>query len=168
MENVNGYVLPKAMHPEFGRLVKAYCDEKSREITAAEVNGIFEREYINVAGPYALLSHKLHDERDDSGNDSVRFSGKIKHGAAVMNVEGFGNGPIDAFFNALGTIGVNGYEFVDYAEHAISVGSDAKAVSYIRLRNKEGKNLFGVGVSRNINYASIKAVLCAVNRGLGE
>ncbi|HQH64268.1 MAG TPA: alpha-isopropylmalate synthase regulatory domain-containing protein, partial [Clostridiales bacterium] len=58
------------------------------------------------------------------------------------------------------------YSFVNYSEYAISIGSDAKAVSYIQLASPEGKNLFGVGISHNINYASIKGILCAINRSL--
>ena len=58
------------------------------------------------------------------------------------------------------------YSFVDYSEHAISIGSDAKAVSYIHLTSPAGKPLFGVGISHNINYASIRGILCAINRSL--
>ena len=61
---------------------------------------------------------------------------------------------------------MTGYEFIDYSEHAISVGSDAKAVSYIQLKNKEGKTIFGVGMSHNIYYASIRGVICAINRDI--
>ena len=81
-----------------------------------------------------------------------------------VNIQGVGNGPIDAFFNALSHVGIYGYRFVDYSEHAISVGSDAKAVSYIQLKAPDGSDVFGVGMSHNINYASIRGVLCAINR----
>jgi 2-isopropylmalate synthase len=61
-----------------------------------------------------------------------------------VDITGRGNGPIDAFFQALSTVGISGYKFVNYAEHAISVGSDAKAVSYIQLETPEGETVFGV------------------------
>ena len=168
MSNTFGYNLPKAMHPEFGRVVKRYCDEAGREISADEVMNLFRREYIDIDGPYTLTAHKFFEE---SGADetTVRFEGKLKNnGAEPVDISGHGNGPIDAFFNALATVGINGYRFVDYSEHAISIGSDAKAVSYIHLTSPQGKNLFGVGISHNINYASIRGVLCAINRSLGE
>ena len=59
---------------------------------------------------------------------------------------------------------VSDYEFVDYSEHAISVGSDSKAISYIHLKNSQGKDVFGIGVSHNIGYASMKGIICAINR----
>lgn len=86
----------------------------------------------------------------------------------AVNIKGKGNEPIDAFFNALATVGITGYKFVDYFEHAISIGSDAKAVSYIHLISPNGKQLFGVGISHNINYASIRGILCAINRSIND
>ncbi|HOU11348.1 MAG TPA: 2-isopropylmalate synthase [Clostridiales bacterium] len=163
-----GYDLPKAMHPEFGRIVKNYCDRVGREISADEVMELFRKEYIDIAGPYSLVSHKFFEEGEiDDAAPVVRFEGMIKNnGAEPVAITGKGNGPIDSFFNALAGVGIKGYSFVNYSEHAISIGSDAKAVSYIQLASPEGKNLFGVGISHNINYASIKGILCAINRSL--
>ncbi len=168
MSNSFGYDLPKAMHPEFGRVVKAYCDEMGREISADEVMDLFRKEYIDIHGPYSLVSHKFYEESEVKDvSPKVRFEGQLKHNDhEPVAISGKGNGPVDAFFQALSTIGVQGYKFVNYSEHAISVGSDAKAISYIQLMSPEGKNLFGVGISHNINYASIRGVLCAINRSL--
>jgi len=168
MSNVFGYDLPKAMHPEFGRVVQHYCDKVGREVQADEVMALFSSEYIDIDEPYKLISHKFNEESeiyDDS--PKVRFEGQLKNnGHEPVTISGTGNGPIDAFFNALATVGISGYQFVNYSEHAISIGSDAKAVSYIQLLSPEGKNIFGVGISHNINYASIRGVLCAINRSL--
>lgn len=168
MANNFGYNLPKAMHPEFGRAVKHYCDEVGREISADEVMELFRREYIDIHGPYSLISHKFYEENEvNDTSPKVRFEGMLRHdGDGDRKIVGKGNGPIDAFFNALATVGVTGYSFVDYSEHAISIGSDAKAVSYIHLTSPAGKQLFGVGISHNINYASIRGILCAINRSL--
>lgn len=168
MSNNFGYNLPKAMHPEFGRAVKHYCDDVGREISADEVMELFRKEYINVDGPYKLISHKFYEENEvNDTSPKVRFEGKLQHnGDEAVEIVGKGNGPIDAFFNALATVGVTGYSFVDYSEHAISIGSDAKAVSYIHLTSPEDKQIFGVGISHNINYASIRGILCAINRSI--
>jgi 2-isopropylmalate synthase len=56
------------------------------------------------------------------------------------------------------------FRFIDYKEHAISDGSDSMAVAYVQLRDREGKDVFGVGISHNINLAPLKAILCAINR----
>ena len=79
-------------------------------------------------------------------------------------MEGEGNGPLDAFFNALRSIGITDYAFQSYHEHAISTGSDSKAIAYIELKKPDGSSVFGVGIEPNINLASIQGVLCAINR----
>ncbi len=168
MSNSFGYDLPKAMHPEFGRIVQDYCEKAGREVGAEEVMDLFKSEYIDIDEPYKLVAHKFYEE---SGiydeKPSVRFEGQLKHnGKEPVAINGTGNGPIDAFFNALESVGISGYKFVNYTEHAISIGSDAKAVSYIQLLSPSGKDIFGVGISHNTNYASIRGVLCAINRSL--
>lgn len=95
----------------------------------------------------------------------MHFTGTIKYnGNEPVSIDGVGSGPIEAFFNALSHVGITGYKFKNYAEHAISIGADAKACSYIELEAPDGKAVFGIGISHNINYASIKGILCAINR----
>ena len=98
---------------------------------------------------------------------SVRFDGDIQTPDGTVAVSGQGNGPIDAFFSALGTLGIGGFTFVDYAEHAVSDGSDSQAVAYIHLRDRSGEDLFGVGLSHNINVAPLRGILSAINRSVG-
>ena len=160
-----GYVLQKAMLPEFGKLVKKACDQAGREISPQEVFAIFQREYLDVKTPYELLSYKIFEEDGGQGQVIVDFEGSIRHGEETRAVSGKGNGPIDAFFNALHNIGLDHYDFVSYSEHAISTGANSKAVSYIQLEH-QGETLFGVGVDSNISIASIKGILCAINRNL--
>ena len=160
-----GYVLPKAMHPEFGKLVKKDCDEKGREISAQEVFDIFKNEYLDVHEPYDLISYKIFEEDGGDGKVIVDFEGTVRHDNVTKAVSGKGNGPIDAFFNAIKAVGLEHYEFVSYSEHAISAGADSKAVSYIELKHGE-ERLFGVGVDSNISIASIKGIICAINRNL--
>ena len=170
MSNNFGYELPKAMHPEFGKAVKAACDAAGTEITPQQVFDLFKKEYIDVDGPYQILKMKYYDEGAEDGSASHgRFVGLIKNnGFEPTEISGEGNGPIDAFFNALRQVGISGYHFEDYSEHAISIGSDAKAVSYIHLTDAEGKNIFGVGISHNIYYASVRGVMCAINRSMRQ
>lgn len=158
-----GFDLPKKMHPEFGALVQAECERVERELTSKELYKVFEDNYINHKKKYDLLEHKLYDEN----GDKVTFTGTIR----MDNIEGHdiaitgtGNGPIDAFFNALKGVGINNYEFMSYSQHAISSGSDSRAVSYIQLKTPRGNDIFGVGIDHNVNFASILGVLNAINR----
>ena len=99
----------------------------------------------------------------------MAFTGQVGYQGKVMDAQGEGNGPIDAFFNALHDLPeghIEGYQFVDYKEHAISTGSDTQAVCYIHLKDPQGRDVFGVGKSHNINRASLRAILCAINRSL--
>ena len=99
----------------------------------------------------------------------MAFVGQVGYKGRTMEAYGQGNGPIDAFFNALHDLPeghIEGYQFVDYKEHAISSGSDTQAVCYIHLKDPQGRDVFGVGKSHNINRASLRAILCAINRSL--
>lgn len=166
LANNYGIKMPKAMHPEFGAVVQKACDEKGKELKASEVFDLFQKEYRNVAGPYRLTKYKITEEKnEDSTLTSVHFTGEIKYkDETPVEIEGTSNGPIGAFCIAMNTIGLGNYEFIDYSEHAIAVGSDSKAISYIHLKNPQGKDVFGIGVSHNISYASMKGIICAINR----
>jgi 2-isopropylmalate synthase len=98
------------------------------------------------------------------GTTHTRFEGKIDVCGDMKEVAGVGNGPIDSFFQALAGIGVEGYEFVNYHEHAISRGSDAKGICYIELKIPGNGHIFGVGIDSNINVAALLGILCAINR----
>jgi len=159
-----GYELPKHMHPEFGRLVKAYCDKKGDEISPDEVMNLFRQEYLEVESPFKLINHEVSDK---AGGES-RFSGVLEDNGFEASISGNGNGPIDAFFTALKNVGIENYEFISYNEHAVSSGADSMAAAYIELKTPDNKRIFGVGIDYNITIASIKGVLCAINRNLAK
>ncbi len=159
-----GYDLPKKMHPEFSKLVQAECEALGRELIPKELFEVFENNYLNHPKKYDIISHKVYEESQD-GKDYVHFRGKVQiDGADVVKINGIGNGPVDAFFNALKPLGIDKYKFISYSQHAISGGSDSQAVSYIELQKPDGKNIFGVGIDHNVNYASVLGVLNAINR----
>ena len=165
MDHNYGYHMPKAMHPEFGAVVQAECDRTGRELTANEVYELFHRELLNISEPYALSRAKFYEEAiAGSAANVTHFSGVLSVRGQFVQLESRGNGPIDAFFNALGQAGIEGYSFISYSEHAISMGSDSQAVAYIELRVPGGRRIFGVGTEHNINFASVKGILSAINR----
>ena len=166
LANNYGIKMPKSMHLEFSAVVQKACDEKGKELKAEEVFDLFQQEYRNVCGPYRLVNYKISEEKNEQDDlTHVHFSGELKYkGNAPVQIEGNGNGPVAAFCDAMNQTEVASYQFVDYSEHAISVGSDSKAISYIHLKNPQGKDIFGIGVSHNIGYASMKGIICAINR----
>ncbi len=158
-----GFNLPKAMHPEFGAVVQQASDAYGKELLPQAIYQLFEEEYLKVDGPYKLLGHSFRDYTTN-GESHVSFEGTIQHTDTIFHVAGVGNGPIDAFFNAIRGEKMSRYTFADYSEHAINTGSNSKAVAYIHLKTPEDHDVFGVGIDNSISMASIKGILCAINR----
>ncbi|MER7134758.1 alpha-isopropylmalate synthase regulatory domain-containing protein, partial [Streptosporangium saharense] len=154
--------LPRRLQIEFSRVVQGRTDELGGEVSPAQMWEVFTDEYLpNPARPWGrlgLLAHRTvsrGDDKDAIGAD-LRVDGEIRE------VEGVGNGPISAFCDALAKIGVQ-VRVLDYAEHAMSAGTDAKAASYIECE-VGGQALWGVGIDANTTTASLKAIISAVNR----
>ncbi|HIU64586.1 MAG TPA: 2-isopropylmalate synthase [Candidatus Avacidaminococcus intestinavium] len=158
-----GYDLPKQMHPEFGEIVKKAADNSGEELTPQRIVKLFNQEYVEIIGKYMLQNHKFYEE-----NHNTVFEGCISEDGQERYITGRGNGPIDAFFSALNSIGLVGFEFISYQEHAISKGSNAKAISFIELKIPDNGHIFGVGIHSNINVASLLGILCAINRAINH
>lgn len=159
-----GFKMPKKMHPEFGAIVTRACDETGKELSADAVYELFDESYLKAQEPYRILSQRVYE--DDEQEGKVHFRGTIHTPQGDTKVDGIGNGPIDAFFNAIEPFHIGNFKFVDYSEHAISSGSDSQGVAYIQIETQEGKRIFGVGMAHNINHAANKAVISAINRAL--
>ncbi len=164
MQQSFGYDLPKAMHPEFGRIVQAETERTGHELPTQRILELFQENYIAATAPYQLIRHAFRETVDETGRSHVCFTGTLRHTDTVFEVSGEGNGPIDAFFNSIHGQKMDRFTFIDYKEHAISDGSDSMAVAYIHLRDKDGKDVFGVGVDHNINLAPLRGILSAINR----
>ena len=164
LQHAVGYNLPKEMHPEFGNIVKAAADEYGDELSSEQIVELFQHEYIDFKGKYQLLRHRFTELNEADGSIHSRFEGTIGVNGEEKNVVGVGNGPIDAFFQALKGVGIEGYGFVNYHEHAISRGSDAQGICYIELKKPDSSHIFGVGIHSNINVAALRGIVCAINR----
>ena len=156
LEQEYGLQLPRRLQIEFSRAVQRVADESGREIAASDLHALFAREYLEQDAPYHYIGHRM---TEASGED-VQLEVNVARHHAPQAFKGTGNGPIDAFVNALGLE----IRLMDYHEHAIGSGADAKAACYVELRVGNGPTLFGVGIDSNIVTASFKSVLSAVNR----
>ena len=164
MQHSFGFDLPKAMHPEFGHIVQVETDRVGTELKPERIYELFRENYIDAVKPYELVRHSFAEFTDEEGHSHVTFAGTLRHADTTFQVQGSGNGPIDAFFNAIHGQKMDHFTFVDYKEHAIKQGSDSQAVAYIHLRDENGADWFGVGMSHNINLAPLKGILSAINR----
>ena len=162
-----GYDLPKAMHPEFGAVVQKETDRLGTELLPSQIFALFDKEYLSVDQTYALTRSSYNESSEHHDDESsVTFDGTLRYKGGEIAIRGEGNGPIDSFFNAIRDLPIGEFTFVDYSEHAISKGSDSQAVCYIHLKTPDGKDAFGVGKSHNINRASLRAIICAINRAI--
>ena len=149
--------LPRRLQIEFSRVVQARTDAEGGEVTPAQMWEAFSAEYLSP-GRVALQAHHTSSVVDTKDALTVEVSVE----GAGRQIEGTGNGPISAFCDALGAIGVE-VRVLDYTEHALSAGSDAQAAAFVECE-VGGQVLWGVGIDTNTVTASLKAVLSAVNR----
>lgn len=159
MEKEHGFILPKAMQPEFSRVIQDISETTGREVSPEAIFDAFEKEYLQPASPLKFIScHVAENEASADVRAIVMIDGVEKE------IYGTGNGPIDAFANALKR-GLNmSFNLVSYSEHSLEKGSDSKAVAYIQIEECESKNYFGAGVDTNIDTASFKALINALRR----
>ena len=167
LEQEYGLALPRRLQIEFSRAVQKVADASGREIAAAGIYDIFCSEYLQQEAPYAYQAHKMVE--DSSSDEPVQIDialvqRGVKNGMTALHLQGGGNGPIDAFVNALGL----DIKLMDYHEHSIGSGANARAACYVELRLADGPTVFGAGIDSNIVTASFKAVLSAVNRELAR
>ncbi|MEC7676360.1 MAG: 2-isopropylmalate synthase, partial [Pseudomonadota bacterium] len=156
--------LPKAAQPAFSKVVQQVTDETSKEITAAGIWDLFEREYLVQEGPFDLVSFA--SQSASLSNDLERISAVVRHNGEDHVIKATGNGPIAAFVSGMREAFGLQFKLIDYEEHTRSVGSDAQAAAYINLRvpDAEGADVWGVGIDTSITMAPIKAVVSAINR----
>ena len=149
--------LPRRLQIEFSRAIQAHTEAGGGEVTPSEMWELFSAEYLSE-GPVALLGH-----RSSSVVESKHvLTAEVRVDSQARQIEGFGNGPISAFCDALNVVGVK-VRVLDYTEHALSAGSDAQAAAYVEVEI-DGGTLWGVGVDADTTGASMRAVLSAVNR----
>ena len=164
LENAFGFQLPKLMHKEIGKLINDRADAKGTELSADEINAIFRREYLEQADAPVVLQHFKTTERDSA----VTCEAAMTFTGVVHALTGTGNGPIAAFVRALAATQLPKFDVLHYSEHSLGSGAEARAVSYIQIKTERGLTLYGAGIDTNIELASIKAIVSALNRALAK
>jgi 2-isopropylmalate synthase len=153
--------LPRRLQIEFSGVIQSVTDGEGGEIEPARMGELFRAEYLDRTAPLALNS--VHTSSAAGAWDALEVGVYVDGEHRVLS--GSGNGPIDAFVNSLGTVGYEA-RVLDYAEHAMSAGTDASAAAYVECAIG-GEVYWGVGVDSNIVTASLKAVVSALNRAAG-
>jgi len=165
LENEYGLELPRRLQIEFSQVVQAVMDDTGKELTAAELWNIFQREY-SVAGAWAAQTIQATISEGRGGQ--VSLSTTLDVAGRELSVEGQGTGPIEAFVEGVNKHLSTRLRVLDYHEHAIGSGADAKAVAYLELRLGDNITLFGVGIDSNIVSASLKAISSGLHRAVRQ
>lgn len=161
LEAEYGINMPRRLQIEFSQVVQEVTDATGKEVSASDIWNIFSAEYLEPGAPLGYLAHFL---VEDSTRAEVELTTEVTKDGAKHKLSGRGNGPIDAFVQAMSKLTGESIAVVDYHEHAISKGADAKAATYIELKVGDGRAIFGVGIDSNIVTASLKAILSGLNR----
>jgi 2-isopropylmalate synthase len=159
LETDHGLRLPRPLQVELGRVVQRLADRTGEEVDSAQLLASFEREYLDE-GSLALVEHRI--EPDGAGR--VGITAVVRADGRLARVRGEGSGPIDAFVAALRKDLGRDLHVVDYAEHSLGEGEDARAMAYVALRDPGGRTAWGAGRHPSIVAASLEAVLSAASR----
>ncbi len=165
MKADHGLDLPRPLQIEFSRTAQVQMDREGKELTGDDLWALFSKTYGVGDAPVTLVSQHM---SATSRTERTLTATLKKADGSLMTVEGAGNGPIDAFVDALKRAFKVEFSFIDYHEHAVGRGANATAASYVELQDRNGDIVHGVGMDPNIVTASLKAVLSGVLRVLAK
>jgi 2-isopropylmalate synthase len=152
--------LPRRLQIEFSRVVQERTDASGGEMTPEQIWQAFSAEYLSRTGPLELDT--VRTEMASGGHDVLKV--EVTNEGVRRTLDGEGNGPLSAFVDAISVLGYD-VRVLDYAEHAMSSGGDATAAAYVEC--EVGDTIgWGVGLDPNIVTASLRAVVCAINRAV--
>ena len=156
-----GLDLPRSLQVEFSKIAQERMDSEGKELTSPELWGLFRRAFLLEDAPMALVKQRTMPTSPEASEIVATLR---RDDGSTFTIEGEGNGPIDAFVDALKrAFGVE-FSFIDYHEHAVGRGANATAASYVEIHDSADRPVHGVGMDPNIITASLKATLSAVLR----
>ena len=163
LEKDHGLSMPRRLQIEFSQVIQKITDETGKEISASDIWETFQKTYFNEDGKFQFLEHHINSRANKDGLQEDEIEIKIKKGNKAKTINGTGNGPIDAMIDALSKDLNLEIKIADYHQHAISSGSDAKAVAYSEISYKN-QSVWGVGIHQNTVIAGLEAVINGLNR----
>ncbi len=160
-----GLDLPRSLQIEFSKIAQERMDRDGKELTSPELWTLFQRTYLLTDAPLVLVKQQTVPTSPDNRELAATLR---RADGSTLTIEGNGNGPIDAFVDALQRAFHVEFSFLDYHEHAVGRGADATAACYVEIQDASGRILHGVGMDPNIVMASLKSTLSAVQRLLAR
>lgn len=159
LEQDFGVTLPRRMQIEFSQVIQKLADDSGKELNSKEIWESFEENYLfSNSNKITYISHVV-----ESSKEEDKISLTIKDNNKEIIINGEGNGPIDAFINALNDYLKTNFKVSDYHQHSRGSGSDAAAIAYIEIQNNQISD-WGAGIDQNTTVASYKAILNCINK----
>ena len=163
LEKDHGLSMPRRLQIEFSQVIQKIADESGKEISPSDVWDNFQTTYLNESGSYEFVDHNINSKANKDGSQTDEIEINLKVNDEIISLTGIGNGPIDAMVNSIKDYLKLDIKISDYHQHAISAGSDAKAVAYSELL-LNGKSVWGVGMHQNTVIAGFESVISGLNR----
>jgi 2-isopropylmalate synthase len=160
LEEFYGIGLPREMLVEFSVVVQQLTEQLDREVKTEEILQALLDEYVVEGGPYKLVDFDLLTGREAD----QRCVARVEVNEQLVTIDGEGSGPIEAFVNGMVQTLNEPLNIIDYHEHAMTTGKDAKAICLLAIDNGEDGRCYGAGMSRNTITASLMAIISALNR----
>ena len=160
MKADHGLVLPRRLQIEFSQVIQRITEDEGGEVSSKEMWDALADEYLSPVRPLERIKQRVIGSEVDGGIDVIEAT--VKLDGVETEIRGEGNGPLAAFVDALGTVGID-VHVLDYSEHAMSAGEEAAAAAYVEA-SVGGRTVWGVGIATSITTASLRAVVSAVNR----
>ena len=162
LEKDHGLSMPRRLQIEFSQHIQKIADKSGKEVLPEIIWDSFQENYLSDKNLYSFIEHQISSSSLD-GKQLDQLVVKLEKNKETLEIQGSGNGPIDAFIQGLNKKMEVELKVSDYHQHAISSGADAKAVAYVELF-KDGYSAWGVGINSNTVIASLEAVISGLNR----
>ena len=164
LESEYGVEMPRRLQIEFMQVVQRFMDVQGKELVGADIWNIFRSEYgLDVDHG---LKQRVLEKQEDGAATSVVVRGELAWQGRSLHLEGRGNGPIDAFTQAVTKATGHAVRVLDYHQHAIGAGADAQSIAYLELRVDEARTVFGVGMDADTTAAALKAITSGLSRAV--
>lgn len=165
LEREYGLKLPKAIQQQFSTIITKLSDKAHSDLSPETIYNTFKKEYVNIQTPLKLINYKTVLGETE---DSVTIKAILILNKKEIEIESIGNGPLDALSNGLKSHLNISYELISYDEHSLDRGSHSRAICYIQIRDNDDIDYLGAGVDKNINTASINALISVINKKLNN